>query len=144
MALMVVLQMTLIYLYLDGDYNMKPKIIVDNATKRVISFGYCDFTPEDGQTVYNSPNESLPDNPKFCIYDSIKDEITVDQTYKEQYLNQRELSNQLTRSDSGMSRVVEDLVALLESKGILNESELPQTAQDKLTKRRNLRNQIND
>ena len=45
----------------------------------------------------------------------------------------------LIRTDSAVTRVLEDLIDLLVSKTLINESELPQAAQDKLQERRNLR-----
>ncbi len=45
----------------------------------------------------------------------------------------------LDRSDAEMSRVLEDLVDLLIRKGVIEASELPTTARNKLIRRRDLR-----
>jgi len=47
----------------------------------------------------------------------------------------------LIRTDSGLSRVLEDLIDLLVTKKIITNLELPQPAKDKLTERKSLRNQ---
>lgn len=46
---------------------------------------------------------------------------------------------QLADSDSGMIRVLEDLVALLIAKGVIAEGDLPRKVQEKLTERKALR-----
>ncbi len=50
--------------------------------------------------------------------------------------------NELNISDKDMARVNEDLVEVLITKGVLDMTDLPQTAQDKITKRKNLRSII--
>tara|TARA_Y100000310_G_scaffold102235_1_gene100443 strand:- start:8642 stop:9007 length:366 start_codon:yes stop_codon:yes gene_type:complete len=45
----------------------------------------------------------------------------------------------LTATDAGMARVLEDVIALGVSKGLWSEADLPQSAQNKLITRRNLR-----
>lgn len=45
----------------------------------------------------------------------------------------------LRASDQGMARVLEDLIAALEAKGVLSVSDLPQVAQDKINARVSLR-----
>lgn len=61
---------------------MNPKILVDNKTKRIISFGFCEFTPEKGQTVYDSPVLQLPDKLEICKYDATKKSVFVDSSLK--------------------------------------------------------------
>lgn len=48
----------------------------------------------------------------------------------------------LAASDVGMARLLEDLIATLEAKGIMNKAELPQAAQDKLAERETLRGKL--
>lgn len=48
----------------------------------------------------------------------------------------------LESSDSGMSRVVEDLIDVLVSASKISMSDLPQSAQDKITSRQSLRNDL--
>ena len=54
----------------------------------------------------------------------------------------RDPQNLLTQSDLEMSRVLEDLVDLLIRKGVLDAAELPATAREKLTRRRELRGHL--
>lgn len=52
------------------------------------------------------------------------------------------LKHDLQASDADMARVVEDLVALLIAKGVIDPAELPKAARDKLERRRHLRQKL--
>lgn len=54
----------------------------------------------------------------------------------------RDPRNMLVQSDMEMSRVLEDLIDLLVRKGVLSPGELPTTARDKLSRRRELRGHL--
>ncbi|MBP5857614.1 hypothetical protein KAJ83_11385 [Marivibrio halodurans] len=54
----------------------------------------------------------------------------------------RDPRNMLAQSDLEMSRVLEDLIDLLIRKGVLSPGELPTTARDKLSRRRELRGHL--
>ena len=58
---------------------MKPNIIVDDVTKKILAFGYCDFSEQliAGQTQHESPVEILPDEMDVCIYDSTADTVLI-------------------------------------------------------------------
>jgi hypothetical protein len=49
---------------------------------------------------------------------------------------------ELPATDAGMARVVEDLITVLVSKGVIEEADLPDSAQAKLAERTALRQQI--
>lgn len=119
-----------------------PKIVVNDSTKRISAFGFCEFEEVSGHTVYDIATEQLPDEPRFCKYSTSTGKVTVDQAFKTQALADEAILVQLSALDSDMPRVSEDLIELLVSKGVISESELPQTAQDKLTNRRTLRGQL--
>ena len=110
-----------------------PKIVVSNATKRLIAFGFSEFEAPEGHTVYDITDEKLPDKPRFCKYE--EGVISIDQAFKDQFLADESILKQLKNSDGDMIRVLEDIIGLLNSKGILSESELPQSAKDKLNNR---------
>ena len=48
-------------------------------------------------------------------------------------------TNHLSNSDADMARVLEDLIALLISRGLIQFTELPKSAQDKLLQRKQTR-----
>ena len=52
------------------------------------------------------------------------------------------LKSDLQASDADMARVVEDLIALLIAKGVIDPVELPKAARDKLERRRTLRQKL--
>lgn len=52
------------------------------------------------------------------------------------------LKHDLQASDADMARVVEDLIALLIAKGVIDTVELPKAARDKLERRRHLRQRL--
>jgi hypothetical protein len=59
------------------------------------------------------------------------------------FLNGTEsLGELMALSDTGTVRVIEDLIALLVSKNIINFTELPEHAQQRIRDRRNLREKI--
>lgn len=119
-----------------------PQIIINDDSKRLIAFGFTEFEALDGHTIYDTAQEKLPDEPRFCKYNTATGMITVDQDFKDQFLANKDIQKQLRSSDGDMIRIVEDLLELLDSKGILSEAELPQSVKDKLSNRRSLRSQI--
>ena len=50
--------------------------------------------------------------------------------------------SKLASTDAGMARVIEDLIAALVSKGLIADTDLPDSAQAKLAQRADLRQQI--
>jgi hypothetical protein len=62
--------------------------------------------------------------------------------YTQEELDHIEAEGNLEASDPKMSRVTEDLIDLLVSKGVFEITELPQVAQDKLAERDLWRTQL--
>jgi|Deesub1362A_J573_1020465.scaffolds.fasta_scaffold00740_9 hypothetical protein len=90
---------------------------------------------DDGQGQYIAEWD-LPDpQPTQAELEAVWPEVQAE-------LAREEIKRQLAETDSGMARVIEDLIELLASKGVIAESELPQPTQDKITSRRNLRTQL--
>jgi hypothetical protein len=54
----------------------------------------------------------------------------------------KELSRELSRTDSGMARAAEDLIAVLVSKGVVGNSDLPPALLSKIEKREGLRQKL--
>ena len=50
--------------------------------------------------------------------------------------------NELAATDAGMARVAEDLIQMLIYKGVITESDIPQSARDKMAKRAMLRSKL--
>ena len=121
-----------------------PKIVVNNTTERLVAFGFTEFEAPEGHTVYEIADEKLPDEPRFCKYDSGTGNITIDQEFKDQYLADKVVLEQLRGTDMDMARIMEDVIELLDTKGILAEAELPESVKNKLSNRRSLRSQLRE
>ena len=78
-----------------------------------------EFMAKDGMTLHSVP-------------------VQVDEEPSEADLAKSKLAS----TDAGMARVVEDLIAALVGKGVIEETDLPDSAQAKLTERTTLRQQI--
>lgn len=131
--------------------NKKLKIINNNDP----------YTGADGiKYPRNFPKDEIPEltkiveAPKPTGQDITIKGFDIDETYTQVWnvrektpeeLNIEALSlakNELNASDKDMARVSEDLVEVLITKGVIEITDLPQTAQDKITKRKNLRSII--
>lgn len=61
-----------------------PNLIIDDATNKIIAFGYCDFTPQlkTGQSQAQCNTEQLPDDMENCIWDSVKKIVVIHDPWK--------------------------------------------------------------
>ena len=57
-------------------------------------------------------------------------------------IDRENTKRQLADTDGETVRVLEDVISLLEAKGVFSRTELPQSAQDKLANRETLRDSV--
>lgn len=67
--------------------------------------------------------------------------LKIDST-KAQEIRQEKIRRELSESDKDMARVGEDLLDVLISKGVLALTDLPQKAQDAISRRKSKRNEL--
>lgn len=67
------------------------------------------------------------------------DELANERLVQEHITKLRDIDRELAGTDSGMARVVEDLINVLLAKGIMSMTDLPPSAQQKIQVRQRLR-----
>lgn len=76
------------------------------------------------------------------VFDGKGNVISSTTRVKTQEQIQAEARHELAATDKEVARVAEDVIALLVSKGMFTESELPVKAQETIAKRKALRGQL--